>query len=126
VPKETENNLFRSVCQLPILHRVIAKSEVAVEIIYETVIQRKLCVSRSQPQDAIERQFFKISNIFGMLEIPNREEFMPLFRNRTKLCFFLRGLLKLPNAESVFLCFTCYKESIILLAIVVEKVFEVY
>lgn len=105
---------------------MIGQSEVAVEVIHETVVQRKLCVCRSQPQDAIERQFFEIRDIFGMLEIPNREEFMPLFGNRTKLCFFLRGLLKLPDAESVFLCFTCYKEAIILLAIVVEKVFEVY
>ena len=61
-----------------------------------------------------------------MLEIPNGEELMALFRKCTVLCFFLRGLLKLPEAESVFLCLTCKKEAIVLLAIVVEKVFEVY
>jgi len=50
---------------------------------------------------------------------------MAVFWNCANLCFFLRWLLKMPDAESVFLCFTCEKEAIILLAIVIKKVFEV-
>jgi hypothetical protein len=55
-----------------------------------------------------------------MLEIPYGEELMPVFGNCANLCFFLRWLFKMPDAELVFLCFTCEKEAIILLTIVIK------
>ena len=61
-----------------------------------------------------------------MLEIPYGEELMPVFGNCANLCFFLRWLFKMPDAELVFLCFTCEKEAIILLTIVIKKIFKVY